>query len=224
MRRRITHVSLPSDTSTKSPEYMGLNCRKSCGVCTPKEPSPCKDAFPTCRQWASQGMCSGFWQGTKGSYTIDAPYIVEMCPESCKVCNIHLDERDWKLGMGFPQSAPELTDASDPQHILHRVKAKVAETAVYMLGLPEEIRPICKFGHINCARLTLNPDTCTENHGHYVYDYLCAAACQTCEKFADSKEREIAQEHFDSALKELQQHMDYQRHLEKKKAREAANH
>ena len=203
---------------------MENNCRKSCGLCTPKEPPVCEDAFPTCRQWASKGMCSGYWEGQKGAFTIDAPFVVEMCPRSCGVCNIHLDERDWKLGMGFPQTAPELSDPVDDLHIKQRLKAKVAETAAYILRLPAEIRPVCKFGHVNCARFALNPDSCPSNKGHYIYDYLCAAACQTCEKFINVEERETAQEYFDDALAEMQRYIDYKKVKAEKDAMEAANY
>jgi hypothetical protein len=184
----------------------------------------CEDAFATCNDWASKGMCSGFWQGKKGPFTIDAPFVVEMCPKSCGVCNIHLDERDWKLGMGFPQTAPEISDFLDEQRIRQRLKAKVAETAAYILSLPEEIRPVCKFGHINCARFALNPESCPNNKGHYIYDYLCAAACKTCEKFADPEEREAAQEYFDDALEEAQRFIDYKKRKAEKDARETASY
>jgi ShK domain-like len=202
---------------------METNCRKSCGLCTPKdeEPPVCRDVLDSCREWASKGMCSGFWRGKKGQYTIDAPFVVEMCPRSCGVCNIHLDERDWNLGMGFPQSAPELGDFIDESHMKQRLKAAVAETAVYIRSLPEEIRSVCKFGHVNCLRLAMNPESCPKNKGHYIYDYLCAAACRTCEKFVDIEERDTAKEYFDDALDEVQKYIDYKKSKAERDAQEA---
>lgn len=209
-----------------NPTFMEAQCRQSCGICqsTKEEddPSICEDAFDSCKGWASQGLCSGFWKGQKGPYEIDAPFVVEFCPKSCGTCQIHLDERDWKLGMGFPQTAPEVNDFDDPHHIPLRLKAKVAETATYVLSLPEEVRPFCKFGHINCARFALNPNECSDHVGHYIYDYLCAAACQTCEKFIDNpEEQQTAQDYFDEALEEAQAYIDYQNRQKEKEARQS---
>ena len=152
--------------------------------------------------------CSnGLWEAPKGEHTINNAFIVEFCPKSCNVCDINLDIRDVNLHLGFPQTAPDM----DEPFIEQRVKAKVAEIREYVESLHPYIREPCKLGHINCARMALSPTACEENADHYVYKYLCAAACQTCERYIDAEERETAVEHFREALD------DYKGYIERQK-------
>lgn len=138
---------------------------------------------------------------------INAPFVVEFCPQSCGVCDIQLSPDDWNLGLGFPQTAPDL----DENRMGHRIRAFVAETRQYLLTLPPDLRNFCKFGHINCARFALAEGQCEENADHYVYKYLCAAACKTCEIFSDPDERDIAEKHYKEAVDEAQQLWEYKR-------------
>lgn len=191
----------------KNKDFMEANCRKSCKVCVPEVTPPCEDAFPTCQDWALAGRCTGFWQGQKGPYMINAPFVVEFCPKSCGVCDIHLSEQDWNLGLGFPQTAPDL----DENWMDYRIRAYVAETRRYLLTLPPDLRNFCKFGHINCVRFAIGEGQCEENADHYIYKYLCAAACKTCDKFIDPEERAAAETHYKDAIAEAQEFWEYQK-------------
>jgi hypothetical protein len=151
---------------------------------------------------------NGFWEAQKGPFTINAPFVVEFCPQSCGVCDITLENEDWQLGLGFPQTAPDL----DEPYMEYRLKAKIAETRRYVLTLPPDLREVCKFGHINCARYVLSPGECEAQADHYIYKYLCASACQTCEKFLDLEERAEAEAHFKEALEEAQAFWEYHQH------------
>jgi hypothetical protein len=112
--------------------------------------------------------------------------------------------------MGFPQTAPDI----DEPYMEHRLKAKISETRRYLLTLTPELREVCKFGHVNCARFALSENECEAQADHYVFKYLCAAACQTCEKFEDPEERAALEEHYKEALDEAQTYWEY--HQEKK--------
>ncbi len=138
---------------------------------------------------------------------INAPFVVEFCPQSCGVCDIQLNENDWKLGLGFPQTAPDV----DEPMMEHRIRAKVAETRRYMLTLPPDLRKVCKFGHINCVRFALADGQCEEQADHYIYKYLCAAACHTCEKFTDLEERANVEAHYKEAVEEAQVYWEHQK-------------
>lgn len=89
------------------------------------------------------------------------------------------------------------------------LKAFVAKTRRYVLTLPEELRDVCRFGHINCARFALGENQCEEEADHYIFKYLCAAACRTCEKFADPDERASVELHYKEAVDEAQQFWEY---------------
>ena len=130
---------------------------------------------------------------------------MEFCPQSCGVCDIHLDNSDYNLGLGFPQTAPD----RDEPFMEHRIKSKVAETRRYVLSLPQELHGVCKFGHINCARFALGDNECNTQADHYIFKYLCAAACQTCELFLDPKEKLIAEQHMKEAVDEAQAYWEY---------------
>lgn len=143
----------------------------------------------------------------KGDSIINSAFVVDFCPKACGVCDIRLDELDFKLGMGFFQTAP---DVDDP-YIRSRLKGKVADIRRYMLTLPPDLREVCKFGHINCARFTLAEDECEEKADHYIFQYLCASACKTCEKFANPKERAAVEAHYKEALQDAEQFWERQR-------------
>lgn len=100
----------------------------------------------------------------------------------------------------------------------YHIKAKVAEVRRYVLTMPQDIRRVCKFGHINCVRFALSEGQCEEHAEHYIYKYLCAAACHTCEKYNDPEERKIAEGHFKEALDDAQEFWEY--HKRKKEMEE----
>lgn len=139
---------------------------------------------------------------------INGPFVVEFCPQSCGVCDITLTDQDWGLGLGFPQTAPDL----DENWMENRIRGFVAETRQYLLTLPDDLRNFCKFGHINCARYAIAEGACEKNADHYIYNYLCAAACRTCEKFSDPDERAIADKYYKEAVDEAQKLWEYKKH------------
>lgn len=69
---------------------------------------------------------------------------------------------------------------------------------------------MCKFGHPNCARFALGEQCEDEEYkDHYVFKYLCAAACKTCEKFADPEERAEVERHYKEMLEEAEAFYEY---------------
>ena len=120
----------------------------------------------------------GHWNSIKNGNVITGAYVVEMCPAACKVCDIHLDERDINLGIGLPQSFPGM---EDDKELFNLIKGKVAEIRTYIESIEnEEVKEVCKMSHPNCARYSLSSD-CEIHKDNPIMKYGCAAACQTCE-------------------------------------------
>jgi len=63
-------------TSKKYKEFMAINCKKSCGVC-----SVCTQTNRNCRAWALRGEC-----------TKNQKWMVQNCPISCGVCGDCIDK------------------------------------------------------------------------------------------------------------------------------------
>ena len=152
-----------------------------------------------------------------GDRTINNAYIIEFCPESCGVCDIHLDARDFGLLMGFPQTAPDLDDPFMRQ----RVKAKVQEARNYVATLDEDIQQVCKFGHINCARWGLGNE-CDEKADHDIFKYLCAATCQTCDRFSDPAEKTKVISLYREAIEEVKKYKEAQERQMEREAKQQA--
>ncbi|VEU34135.1 unnamed protein product [Pseudo-nitzschia multistriata] len=177
----------------KNPGFMHLQCRKSCGLCKPSKSETdnedtCVNWHAKCDDWATKGnsqvdnLCKGNWNKWKNGKKLTGAYIVEMCPKACKVCDIHLDDRDIDLGIGLPQSFPGM---EDDKELFNLLLGKVAETRAYVESIEdEEIREVCKMSHPNCARYALSSD-CQTHFDHPIMKYGCAAACQTCEKLVE---------------------------------------
>lgn len=157
----------------------------------------------------------GFWEGQKGEHAINNAYVIEFCPESCGVCDIHLDVRDYGLLMGFPQTAPDM----DEPFMRQRVIAKVQEARNYVETLDPEVRDVCKFGHINCARWGLGTE-CEEKADHDIFKYLCAATCQTCEIFTDPVEKDKAIGHYHEAIDEVKKYLEYHQNKAERDAKQ----
>lgn len=142
---------------------------------------------------------------------VNNAFVIEFCPASCGVCDIHLDARDFSLNMGFPQTAPDIEEP----FLVQRLKAKVQETREYIQTLPEHLKPFCKFGHINCARMALSEE-CGKYPDHELFKYLCASACQTCELFDNNTAEQLElKKHYDLAMEDYKGYL--QRQLEKQR-------
>jgi hypothetical protein len=148
-------------------------------------------------------LSHGLWTSKKGSFQINAAYLVEFCPKACNVCDIHLDERDMSLGLGLPQEAAGM---EDDRHLFHHIRAKVQEVRHYVENLENRLlREACKMAHPNCARFSLATD-CEDFADHEIIKYGCAAACMTCEQL-ELEENGIAkaEAYWSSALKEYEE-------------------
>lgn len=99
------------------------------------------------------------------------------------MCDIHLDDRDFSLNLGLPQSAPDISD----KQIKNRIKAQVATIRDYVQTLEPELQEVCKMAHPFCARFSLSTD-CDDHAGDDMIKYMCAASCQTCELLRGDKE------------------------------------
>lgn len=188
----------------RNPEFMFDKCRKTCGVCTSTEEDEelCQNSFKSCKEWAGEGKCHGLWTSKKGAFNINAAWLIEFCPYSCKVCDIHLDERDLELGLGLPQEVPGMeTDRQLRNHL----RAKVAETREYVESLDNpELQAACKMSHPNCARFALATD-CADHADHEIIKFGCASACQTCEDLLYNDGIEKATKFWETALKDYQE-------------------
>lgn len=109
--------------------------------------------------------------------------MVEFCPKSCNVCDIHLDNSDFSLNLGLPQSAPDIND----KQVFNRIKSQVATIREYVQTLEPELQEVCKMAHPFCARFALSTD-CEDHAGTDTMKYMCAASCQTCELLRGDKE------------------------------------
>lgn len=144
----------------------------------------------------------GLWTSKKGSFQINAAYIIEFCPKACNVCDIHLDERDMSLGLGLPQEAPGM---EDDRHLFHHLRSRVQEVRHYVSNLENKhLREACKMAHPNCARFSLATD-CQDHADHEIIKYGCAAACMTCDNL-EKEENGIAkaEAYWSNALKEYE--------------------
>jgi hypothetical protein len=155
---------------------------------------------------------------------VDAAFVIEFCPVSCGVCDIHLDARDLDLGIGMPQQFQD-----PPLEILNldlsykearnRVRSKVQEIRQYIENVvrvdpkyTQDAREACKLGFDNCAMLALLDqcsvvpyDTLEEGGQAERIAYGCAAACGTCDHFIDSeKARTIARNTYAMSLSKHQ--------------------
>eukprot|EP00536_Pseudo-nitzschia_multiseries_P003474 jgi/Psemu1/185954/e_gw1.54.44.1 len=178
----------------KNPEFMHLECKKSCGLCSADTPSDstgvtnagatCRNWHASCDEWAEKGnsqvdnLWYGNWSSMKNGQKVTGAYVVEFCPKACNVCDVHLDDRDIDLGIGVPQSYPGMETNKELRNLL---KSKVAETRTYIQSIEnEEIREVCKMSHPHCARYALSSD-CDTHFDNPIIKYACAATCQTCE-------------------------------------------
>merc|ERR1712151_653406 len=59
-----------------NPAYMLVNCRLSCGVCSPPTQAPCTDENQNCGNWAASGQCQA-----------NPDYMLVNCRSSCRVCS-----------------------------------------------------------------------------------------------------------------------------------------
>jgi len=186
---------------------MHNHCQKSCQLCPPGSIEAlefCEDAFEAeCSRWAADDLCGGVWKAKKGKNVIDAAYVVEFCPKSCGVCDIHLDDRDFSLGLGLPQKFPDISN----KHIRNRIKSQVAITREYIRSLDPELQEVCKMAHPFCARYALSTD-CQDHAETEMMKYLCAASCQTCEELLDKKDQQKASALYSKAL--LEHHINQQ--------------
>ncbi|XP_063429761.1 uncharacterized protein LOC134712290 isoform X1 [Mytilus trossulus] len=60
---------------SRNPEYMLVNCKKSCNKCSGTGGSLCEDNNRNCRSWASMGECSN-----------NPGYMLQNCKKSCNSC------------------------------------------------------------------------------------------------------------------------------------------
>merc|ERR1712084_125552 len=67
-----------------NPAYMLVNCRLSCGVCSPPTQAPapptqapCTDENQNCGNWAASGQCEA-----------NPAYMLVNCRSSCGVCSL----------------------------------------------------------------------------------------------------------------------------------------
>ena len=130
--------------------------------------------------------------------------MIEFCPSTCGVCDIHLDHRDMDLNLGLPQSAPDIAD----KHTYNKIRAKVAEIREYVASLENpRLREVCKLSHPYCARFALSSD-CQDHADDPMMKYNCAASCQTCELLEDDdEEMDMAEEAWIFALMEYKNQM-----------------
>lgn len=194
----------------KNPQFMNDQCRQSCGLCSAdsieSEEDTCQDWLTTCDEWAEKGnaqvdnLCKGNWNSVRDGNVITGSYVVQMCPKACKVCDIHLDDRDIDLGIGLPQSFPGM---ENDKELFNFLKGKVAETRTYIESIEnEQIREVCKMSHPNCARFALSSD-CDTHFDHPIMKYGCAAACQTCENLVNDNGIFEARQMWGKALQEF---------------------
>ena len=64
-----------------------------------------------------------------GEKEVDSAYVANFCPKSCEICDIHLDSRDLDLGIGLPQTAPDIDDKS----VRNKVRAHESGRVLFRL-------------------------------------------------------------------------------------------
>mmetsp|Transcript_3048 Transcript_3048/g.6567 ORF Transcript_3048/g.6567 Transcript_3048/m.6567 type:complete len:293 (+) Transcript_3048:66-944(+) len=211
----------------KNPAFMHDQCKKSCSLCPSDstgdvavaetvgsdddddDDDSCRNWLDTCEEWAEKGnkdvdnLCNGNWNSVIDGKKMTGAYVIEFCPKACKVCDIHLDDRDIDLGIGLPQSFDGM---KNDKELFNLLKSKVAETRSYVESIEnEDVREVCKMSHPNCARYALSSD-CDTHFDHPIIKYGCAASCQTCENLVNDNGVFEARTMWGTALREFNEH------------------